>query len=95
MKLADAARKSIVACVSDFASKGIKPQYGIISVNFQNSFQTQKFVKLLKVSRKHPTSLIFQFWEETPMQARKSCLMYVFLEVQENIVTRKGSKIMT
>ena len=32
MKLSDAARKSIIACVSDFAAKGIKPQYGIISV---------------------------------------------------------------
>ena len=34
MKLAEAARKSVVACVSDFAAKGVKPQYGIISVNF-------------------------------------------------------------
>ncbi|NNM35842.1 MAG: thiamine-phosphate kinase, partial [Nitrosopumilus sp.] len=25
MKLSDAARKSVVACVSDFASKGVKP----------------------------------------------------------------------
>ena len=33
MKMDDAARKSIVACVSDFAAKGVKPEYGIISVN--------------------------------------------------------------
>jgi thiamine-monophosphate kinase len=33
MSLKDAARKSIVACVSDFASKGVKPEFGIISVN--------------------------------------------------------------
>ena len=33
MKIVDAARKSIVACVSDFAAKGVKPEYGIISVN--------------------------------------------------------------
>jgi len=30
-KLEDAARKSVVACVSDFASKGVKPHYGIVS----------------------------------------------------------------
>jgi len=32
MKLHDAARKSVVACVSDFASKGVKPQYGMVSI---------------------------------------------------------------
>jgi thiamine-monophosphate kinase len=33
MSLKDAARKSIVASVSDFASKGVKPEFGIISFN--------------------------------------------------------------
>ena len=33
MRLEDAARKSIVACVSDFVAKGVKPEFGIISVN--------------------------------------------------------------
>lgn len=33
MKISDAARKSIVACVSDFASKGTRPLYCIISLN--------------------------------------------------------------
>ena len=32
MSLRQAARKSVVACVSDFASKGIKPSWGIISI---------------------------------------------------------------
>ena len=42
MKLDDAARKSVVACVSDFAAKGVKPQYGIISVNFPKIFHAQR-----------------------------------------------------
>ena len=42
MKLADAARKSVVACVSDFAAKGVEPQYGIISVNFPSSVSRSK-----------------------------------------------------
>jgi len=33
MRMYDAARKSIVACISDFAAKGVKPQYGMISLN--------------------------------------------------------------
>ena len=42
MKLGEAARKSVVACVSDFAAKGVKPQYGIISVNFPSSISRSK-----------------------------------------------------
>lgn len=52
MKLEDAARKSIVACVSDFAAKGIKPQYGIISVNFPSSISRTKIEDAAKGFRK-------------------------------------------
>ena len=33
MSIGDAARKSVIACTSDFAAKGVKPEYGIISIN--------------------------------------------------------------
>ena len=46
MKLEDAARKSIVACVSDFAAKGIKPQYGIISVNLPKNISRIKIQQI-------------------------------------------------
>ena len=42
MRLSDAARKSIIACVSDFASKGVKPKYGIISVNLPKSISRKE-----------------------------------------------------
>ena len=41
MSLKDAARKSIVACVSDFASKGVKPEFGIISVNLPSNISAK------------------------------------------------------
>ena len=31
-KLEDLARKSLVSCISDFAAKGVKPVFGIISL---------------------------------------------------------------
>ena len=34
MELVDAARKSIVSCVSDFAAKGVRPIFGIVIVNY-------------------------------------------------------------
>ena len=33
MAIRDAARKSVVGCVSDFVAKGIRPRYGTISLN--------------------------------------------------------------
>ncbi|MDI1495001.1 MAG: thiamine-monophosphate kinase (thiL) [Cenarchaeum symbiont of Oopsacas minuta] len=38
MRLYDAARKSVVACVSDFAAKGIKPQFGVVTITIPSSF---------------------------------------------------------
>ena len=48
MKLSDAARKSVVACVSDFASKGIKPEYGIVSVNLPKTISRSKIEEIAK-----------------------------------------------
>ena len=48
MKLKDAARKSVVACVSDFAAKGIKPQYGMISVNLPDNISRSKVKEITK-----------------------------------------------
>ena len=42
MKLSDAARKSVIACVSDFAAKGVKPEYGIISINLPKTISRAK-----------------------------------------------------
>ena len=48
MKMQEAARKSIVACVSDFAAKGIKPQYGIISLNLPKIISRTKINELAR-----------------------------------------------
>ncbi len=46
MKIIDIARKSIVACVSDFSCKGIKPQFATISLAIPHGF-TQKMINEL------------------------------------------------
>ena len=46
MNLADAARKSVIACVSDFAAKGVRPRYGIISVNVPKTTTPQKIANI-------------------------------------------------
>ena len=48
MKLNDAARKSVVACVSDFASKGVKPQYGMVSITIPKKLSKKKINDIKK-----------------------------------------------
>jgi thiamine-monophosphate kinase len=52
MRLSDAARKSIVACVSDFAAKGVKPKYGIISINLPKTISRSKINEIASGFRK-------------------------------------------
>src|SRR5713226_2712102 len=46
MKIKEIARKSLVACVSDFACKGIKPQYANVSLAIPKGFSRSKIKKL-------------------------------------------------
>jgi len=46
MSIQDSVRKSVVACVSDFAVKGVKPSYGMVSVTIPRKF-SQKKIKAL------------------------------------------------
>ena len=46
--LADISRKSIVACISDFAAKGVKPQFGVISLVLPNKYSKKQVTELAK-----------------------------------------------
>ena len=46
MKIDEIARKSMVACVSDFACKGVKPQYATISLSLPRGFSRSKIKRL-------------------------------------------------
>src|SRR5574337_595762 len=46
MKISDISRKSIVSCVSDFACKGIKPEFATISLAIPEGF-TQSMINQL------------------------------------------------
>jgi len=46
IKLEDLARKSLVSCVSDFAAKGVKPVFGIISLTIPKKYTKLKIEKL-------------------------------------------------
>ena len=45
-KREDAARKSIISCVSDFAAKGVKPNFGIVSLTIPKRYSNTKIENL-------------------------------------------------
>ena len=48
MKLDDAARKSIVSCVSDFAAKGVRPVFGIVSLTIPKKLSRSNIQSLAR-----------------------------------------------
>ncbi len=92
MKISDAARKSIVACVSDFAAKGVKPSFGIISVNLPKTISLSKVneinVGFRKACREFDISILGGDTNEGKEIVFNVCL---FGEAN-SIVSRKGSK---
>ncbi|MFB5604523.1 MAG: thiamine-phosphate kinase [Candidatus Nitrosomaritimum aestuariumsis] len=92
MKLSDAARKSIVACVSDFAAKGVKPRYGMISINLPKTISRPKINKIVsgfkKACKEFDISII-----GGDTNGGKEVVFYVCLfGTTDKIVTRKDSK---
>ena len=92
MKLSDAARKSVIACVSDFAAKGVKPEYGIISINLPKTISRVKIDNIAngfkKACKEYGISII-----GGDTNAGKEIVFNVCIfGNSNNIVTRKGSK---
>ncbi|MFQ5476962.1 MAG: thiamine-phosphate kinase [Nitrosopumilus sp.] len=92
MKLADAARKSIVACVSDFAAKGIKPQYGIISVNLPKTISRSKINEIAGGFRKACDEYGISILGGDTNAGKEIVFNVCIFGKTDNIVRRKGSK---
>ena len=91
MKLSDAARKSVIACVSDFASKGVKPKYGIISVNLPKSISIKEIENIAngfkKACKEYEISIIGGDTNEGKEIVFNVCIF----GNSNKIITRKGS----
>jgi len=92
MKLFDAARKSIVACVSDFAAKGIKPQYGIISINLPKSISHTKIDDIAKGFKKACKEYGISILGGDTNAGKEIVFNVCIFGETKNIVSRKGSK---
>ena len=91
MRLSDAARKSIIACVSDFASKGVKPKYGIISVNLPKSISRKEVNDIARGFKKACEEYEISIVGGDTNEGKEIVFNICILGNSNQIVTRKGA----
>ena len=93
MKLGDAARKSIVACVSDFASKGIRPKYGMISINLPKTISNAKIKEIATGFRKACQEYSILILGGDTNEGKEIVFnVCIFGNTNDNIIKRRGAK---
>jgi len=92
MKLSDAARKSVVACVSDFAAKGVKPKYGMISVNLPKTISRSKINEIVSGFKKACKEFDISIIGGDTNGGKEIVFNVCLFGITNRIVTRKGSK---
>jgi len=91
MGLSDAARKSIIACVSDFASKGVKPKYGIISINLPKSISKKEINDIAKGFKKACKEYEISIVGGDTNGGKEIVFNICILGNSNQIITRKGA----
>jgi len=92
MKLEDAARKSIVSCVSDFAAKGVKPIFGIISLTIPKRFSRSNIESLANGFQKAAKEFRLKILGGDTNEGKELVINFSLFGVTEKIVKRKGAK---
>ena len=92
MKLEDAARKSIVSCVSDFAAKGVKPIFGIISLIIPKRFSKLNIESLASGFQKATKEFQLKILGGDTNEGKELVINFSLFGVSEKIVARKGAK---
>jgi len=91
MKLSDAARKSVIACVSDFAAKGVKPEYGIISINLPKIISRVEINNIANGFKKACKEYEISIIGGDTNSGKEIVFNVCIFGNSKNIVTRKGS----
>lgn len=92
MKIPDVARKSIVASISDFASKGVKPFFGIISVTIPKKFSPIAIERLAESLGKAAKEFEFRILGGDTNQGKELVIHVVIFGITDKIIQRKGAK---
>lgn len=91
-KISDAARKSLVACISDFAAKGIKPLFGVISVIIPKNYSRTKIVELSKAIGKAAKEFDIKILGGDTNEGKELVIQVCLFGFSDKIIRRKGAK---
>jgi thiamine-monophosphate kinase len=94
MTPAQMAKKSIVACVSDLAAKGVPPKYSLVSLGIPKKFASREFVSGLangfaEVESKYNLQIIGGDTNATSDDTVIDCSIFGFAD---SIISRRGAK---
>ena len=92
MKLEDAARKSIVSCVSDFAAKGVRPIFGIVSLTIPKRLSRSDIESLAKGFQRAAREFELKILGGDTNEGKELVVNFSLFGVSEKIVNRKGAK---
>ncbi len=93
MRIADAAGKSIISCISDFAAKGVRPQYGMISLNLPKMISRVKINEISKGLRRVSSKFNIKILGGDTNQGNEIVINVIIFGKANKIVKRKGAKI--
>jgi thiamine-monophosphate kinase len=93
MSLNDAARKSIVACISDFAAKGVKPKFAIISINLPRGISTKEIGEIAKGFKKASKEFDVHVLGGDTNEGKEIVFHVCVFGIADKIVPRKGAKV--
>jgi len=92
MELVDAARKSIVSCVSDFAAKGVRPIFGIISLTIPKKLSRSNIESLAKGFQRAAREFELKILGGDTNEGKELVINFSLFGISEKIVNRKGAK---
>ena len=92
MKLEDAARKSIVSCVSDFAAKGVKPIFGVVSLTIPKKLSSSNIESLAKGFQRAAREFELKILGGDTNEGKELVITFSLLGTSKKIVGRSGAK---
>ena len=93
MSLLDAARKSVVACVSDFASKGVEPKFGRRAVNLCSNISARQVNEIGQGFKAASNEFGIRFLGGDTNQGKEVVFHVCLFGETKNTVKRRGAKI--